>query len=33
MPYELTISKEQAIVIKEALEEYFRLLMGQFGDF
>ncbi len=33
MAYELTISKEQAIVIKEALEEYFRLRMGQFGDF
>ena len=33
MKYTLEISKEQAEIIKIALEEYFRLRMNQTGDF
>lgn len=30
--YTLTITEKQAILIKEALEEYFRIRMNQWGD-
>lgn len=33
MQYNLTVSEEQAKIIKSALEEYFRLRLNQFFDF